>query len=151
MWLIKTHKFFIWQVENKPFKASVLRMNDSRIHRNIRIARDDNTVTLGCSDWCGLPLNASERVSEQTLIFSLEGRPMYFLRLASLRWPKIVMMSSPRWTSAWLVWILTVISVWLYFHHSCFVLFCFWSQNFTYYLCVSCICLIFITVYKLAI
>ena len=24
---------------------------------------------------------------------------------------------------------LTVISVWLFFHHSCFVLFCFWSRN----------------------
>ena len=44
-------------------------MNDSRIHQNIEIARDDSTVTLGCSDWCGLPLNASERISERALIF----------------------------------------------------------------------------------
>ena len=44
-------------------------MNDSRIHQNIEIARDDSTVTLACSDWCGLPLNASERISERALIF----------------------------------------------------------------------------------
>ena len=41
-------------------------MNDSRIHGNIEIARDDSPVTL----------NASERISERALIFSLEGRPM---------------------------------------------------------------------------
>ena len=63
-------------VANKQFKASVLWINDSRIHRNVKIARGDSAVTLGCSEWCGLPLNASERISEQALIFSLEGRPM---------------------------------------------------------------------------
>ena len=59
------------KVENKLFKASVFWMNDSRIHRNMKIARD--TAKLGCSDF---PLNASERISEQALIFSLEGRLM---------------------------------------------------------------------------
>ena len=28
------------------YKAEVLGMNDSRIHRNMKIARDDNTVNL---------------------------------------------------------------------------------------------------------
>ena len=45
-------------------------MNDNRIHGNIKIVRDDSAVTLGCSDWCGLPLNASERIAEQPLIFT---------------------------------------------------------------------------------
>ena len=63
-------------MENKQFKASVLLMNDNRIHGNVKIVQDDSAVTLGCSDWCGLPLNASERIVEQALIFSLEGRPM---------------------------------------------------------------------------
>ena len=40
-----TQVFFTRQVENKQFKASVLWMNDSRIHRNIKIARDDSAVT----------------------------------------------------------------------------------------------------------
>ena len=52
-------------------------MNNNRIHRNMTIAWDDSAIELGCSDWCGLPLNASERISEQALIFSLEGRPIY--------------------------------------------------------------------------
>ena len=64
------------KVENKLFKASVFWMNDSRILRNMKIARDDSAAKLGCSDWCDFPLNASERISEQALIFSLEGRPM---------------------------------------------------------------------------
>ena len=72
----KYASYFTWQVENKLFKASVLWMNDSRIRRNMKIARDDSAAKLGCSDWCDFPLNASERISEQALIFSLEGRPM---------------------------------------------------------------------------
>ena len=64
------------RVENKLFKASVFGMNDSRIHRNMKIARDDIAAKLGCSDRCDFPLNASERISEQALIFSLEGRSM---------------------------------------------------------------------------
>ena len=39
-------------------------------------------------------------------------------------------------TPAWLVWILTVMPVWLYFSS---FLFCFWSRNFTYYTSVSCV------------
>ena len=43
-------------------------------------------------------------------------------------------------TPSWLVWILTVMPVWLYFgHHFCFVLFCFWTLNFVYYTSVSCV------------
>ena len=72
----KYASYFTWQVENKLFKASVLWMNDSRIRRYMKIARDDSAAKLGCSDWCDFPLNASERISEQALIFSLEGRPM---------------------------------------------------------------------------
>ena len=32
-------------VANKQFKASVLWINDSRIHRNVKIARGDSAVT----------------------------------------------------------------------------------------------------------
>ena len=49
---------------------------DSQIHRNMRIARDESAAKLSYSDWCGFPLNASEMISEQAIIFSLEGRPM---------------------------------------------------------------------------
>ena len=47
---LKHTSFFIWQVENKLFKASVLWINDSRIHQNMKIAQDDSTVKLGCND-----------------------------------------------------------------------------------------------------
>ena len=64
-------------MKKQTFNASVLSMNDSRIHRNMKIARDDSAAKLGCSDRCDFQLNASERISEQALIFSLEGRPIY--------------------------------------------------------------------------
>ena len=141
---IKTRKFFTWQVENKQFKASVLWMNNSRIHRNIKIARDDSTVTLGCSDWCGLALSAWERISEQAFIFHSKSgwcstwgflhcddrRSLDELTAVDLGVIAVAL------TPAWLVWILTVMPVWLYFSS---FLFCFWSRNFTYYTSVSCV------------
>ena len=91
----KHARFFILQWENKLFNASVLSMNDSRIHRNTKISRVDRALKLGCNDWCGLPLNASERTLGKALSCSLEGR-----------WCKFC---------SWLI----------FHHHSCFVLFCF--------------------------
>ena len=69
----KYASYFTWQVENKLFKASVLWMNNNRIHWNMTITLDDSAIELGCSDWCGLPLNASERISEQVLFFHSRG------------------------------------------------------------------------------
>ena len=59
----KYGSYVTWQVKNKLFKAirDVLCMNNSRIHQDMKIARNDSTVKLGCSDWCKLPLDASER------------------------------------------------------------------------------------------
>ena len=51
-------------------------MNDSRIYRNMNITRDDSAVELGYNDLFGLPLDASERISEQACSCSLEGQPM---------------------------------------------------------------------------
>ena len=42
--------FFTGQFENKLLKAYVLWMNDSRIHRNMKIAWDDSTIELACFD-----------------------------------------------------------------------------------------------------
>ena len=64
------------KIENKLFKASFFLVNDSRIHWNMKIARDDSTTKLGRSDWRDFPLNASERISEHALFFSLEEWPM---------------------------------------------------------------------------
>ena len=51
-------------------------MNESQIHRKMKVARDDSVAKLGFSGRCDFSLNASERISEQALIFSLEGQPM---------------------------------------------------------------------------
>ena len=56
------------KVENKLCKASIFWMNYSRIHRNMKVARDDSAAKLGWSDWCDFPLNASERISESKLL-----------------------------------------------------------------------------------
>ena len=98
--------------------------------------------------WCGLLLNASERISEQALFFfhSKDGRCSFWGMIhCDVR-------RSPWWASrdglsmitfaltpSWLVWILTARPVWLYFSSFLFVLFCFWTQNFIYYTSDSCV------------
>ena len=61
-----TRVFSYDNVENKLCKSSVFWKNDSRIHRNMKIARNDSAAKLGCSDWYDFPLNVSERISEQS-------------------------------------------------------------------------------------
>ena len=61
---MKTRKFFHMIIKNQTVQACLLWMKDSRVYRNMKIAQDDSTVKLGCSEWCGLPLNASERASD---------------------------------------------------------------------------------------
>ena len=61
---MKTRKFFHMIIKNQTVQACVLWMKDSRVYWNMKIARDDSAVNLGCSEWCGLPLNASERASD---------------------------------------------------------------------------------------
>ena len=116
-------------IENKLFKASVLWMNDSRIQRNMKIARDDSAVKLGCSDWCGLPLKALERISEKALIFHWKGGrcEACFTSMTGDRHDKLAAMDlsmiAVALTPSFLVWILTVRPVWLYFSsfHFCSV------------------------------
>ena len=47
----KHPSFYTWQLENKLLKACVLWMNDNRIHRKMKISRDDSAVKLGCRDF----------------------------------------------------------------------------------------------------
>ena len=58
---------------NKLLKVCVLLVNDSRIHRVMKITWDDSAVELGCCEWRGLLLKKSERISEQALSCSLRG------------------------------------------------------------------------------
>ena len=50
--------------------------NERQIHKDMKIAQDDSTVKLGYFVRCGLPLHVSERIPEQALSRSVEGRPM---------------------------------------------------------------------------
>ena len=114
---IATHKntqvFFTLQVEKKLLKASVLWKEDSRIHRNIKIARDGRAIKLGCSDWCCLPLNASERtrlitsnllvVHSACFMFTARTRDRHY-ELAAMD----LSMNAVALTPSWLAWILTV-------------------------------------------
>ena len=71
---IVTHKNTqVFHMVNKLIKVCVLWVNDSWIHRVIKIAWDDIAVELGCCEWRGLLLKKSERISEQALSCSLRG------------------------------------------------------------------------------
>ena len=48
--------------------------NDSRIHKYMKIARDDSIVKLDCCDSCGLPLHASERISDQSKLLVVHSK-----------------------------------------------------------------------------
>ena len=63
-------------IRRKLRKGCVLWMNNSRIHRNMKIAWDDSAVKLGSCNWCGLSLNAPKKISEQALSCLLEGWSM---------------------------------------------------------------------------
>ena len=39
----------------------------------MKVAWDDSVVKLACCDYCGLPLNASERIPEQALFTRREA------------------------------------------------------------------------------
>ena len=123
---MKTRKFFHMIIKNQTVQACVLWIKDSRVYRNMKIARDDSAVNLGCSEWCGLPLNASERASDVIfwgLLYSDDRRsPWWTVRvgpqhdrgrseLSALDLSMIAVVLTPSW---W-VWILTVMPVWLYF------------------------------------
>ena len=115
--------FLLDKVDNKLFKASVLWMNDSRIHRNMKIARDDSAANLGCSDWCGFPLNTSERISASSYFFTRRATDVVSVacftvmtgdhrdELAAMEFSMIIFALTP----SWLAWILTVMPVRLYF------------------------------------
>ena len=75
---IVTHKNTkVFHMVNKLLKVCVLLVNDSRIHRFMKITWDDSAVELG------LLLKKSERISEQALSCSLRGGGMQLLRLDS--------------------------------------------------------------------
>ena len=69
---IVTHKNTqVFHMVNKLLKVCVLLVNDSRIHRVMKITWDDSAVELGCCEWLGLLLKKSDRISEQALSCSL--------------------------------------------------------------------------------
>ena len=120
---------------------------DSRIQRNMKIARYESAVKIGCSDWCGLPLNVLERTSEQALCCSPKGgRCNFWGMLHWLRWPEMILnvsMIAVVLTPSWLVWILTIMLAWLHFS---WFLFCFWTRKFIHYTSVSCFWLLLLYV-----
>ena len=141
----KYASYFTWQVENKLFKASVLWLNNSRIHQDMKIARNDSVVKLGYSDWCGFPLNASERLSE-LLFFHSKGSRFSSWGLfhcddrRSLWWASRDRPQHDRSRSDTVMISMNFNSyARLYFSSFLFFLVCFWNRNFIYYTSVSCV------------
>ena len=92
--------------------------------------------------WPSSP-NASEGTSEQALGCSLERQSMKFLKLASVAIPELAAldlnMIAVALTPSWLVWILTVMPLWLYFALFQFCPVLLLNSNFIYYTSVSCV------------
>ena len=73
---IKTRKFSHMTIRKQTTRDVCCMNNERRIHKDMKIAQDDSTVKLGYFVRCGLPLHVSERIPEQALSRSVEGRPM---------------------------------------------------------------------------
>ena len=113
-------------------------MNDSRIHWKMKIARDDRAVKLGCSDWCGLHHSTLRKGHHSKLLVVHKGGRCNFwglLQLATLDLTMIAVALKP----SWLVWIITVMPLWLYFLSFLFCSVLFLNSNFVYYSSVSCV------------
>ena len=97
----------------------------------------DSAVKLGCSDWCGLPLNALSKL----LVLHLKGSRCNFWGLLHCDdWRSLAAMDlsmiAVALTSPLLVWISKVMPVWLPFSS---FLFSFGTRNNIYYTSVSCV------------
>ena len=99
-----------------------------------------SALGLGCSDWCGLPLNASGRISEQAeqaFSFHSKGGRCNFWGLFRC---------NDRSRDGWrhdrnrsdTIMISKLCRFGYIFHHECFVLFCFWTLDYIYHTNVSC-------------
>ena len=103
-----------------------------------------SAAKLGCSDRCDFPLNASERISEQALIFSLEGG-----RCSSWGLLHCDDRRSPQWASrdgsqhdrsrSDTVMISMNFNSYARLYFSSFLFFSIWNRNFIYYTSVSCV------------
>ena len=74
-------------------------MNDSRIYRNMKIAWNNSAVKLGCSDWCDLQLNATERISEHASYskrFRFHENQEWLVYFESWQWKPTVFVA--QWT-----------------------------------------------------
>ena len=130
-----TQVFFTWRLENKLFMSCVLWLIDSRIHRNMKIARDDSVVSFGCTYWCGIHSTYQKGYQSNLLVVHSKGARcniwglFHCDDLKSPWWASSLYLNiiAVALTPSWLVWILTVMPVWLYFSSFllCFVLFCF--------------------------
>ena len=136
---------FTWQGRKQTVQGECFfLMNDCRIHWDMKIARDDSAAKLGCSDWCNFPLNASKDIRARSYFFTRRTADVVseacFTVMngdrhderAAMDFSMIIFALTP----SWLVWILTIMPVWLYFSSFlfCFVLF----LNTEFYMLYEC-------------
>ena len=144
----KYASYFTCRVENKLFEASVLWMNDSRIHQEMKIVRNDSAVKLDRLQWLMWPssqrigkvIRASSYFSTRRVVdlvpeacFTAMTKDRHG-ELAVIDFSMIAIALTP----SWLVRILEVMPGYI-FHHPCFFLFCFWTRNFIYCTSASCV------------
>ena len=143
------NKIVFWTSE-QPFAIHFLLVSCNvfpwRFQKSVRKQKDPTTGNsfIELQWWMGPSSpNASEGTSEQALGCSLERQSMKFLKLASVAIPELAAldlnMIAVALTPSWLVWILTVMPLWLYFALFQFCPVLFLNSNFIYYTSVSCV------------
>ena len=139
-----TRVFSHEKVENKLFKASVFWMNDSRIHWNMKTLV--MTALQNSAAVTDVTFHSTHRKGYQSKLLFFTRRAAdvvseacftvmtgdHHNERAATDFSLIIFAQTP----LWLVWILTVMLVWLYFSS---FLFCFLTLNFISYTSVSCV------------
>ena len=147
LWLIKTRKVSHMTIRHKLLKACDFRINDSRIHSNIKISHEDSAGWCG---WCGLP--STHRKNIRTSSQSLTRRAADVIseacfpaitrdrqdELAAVYLSMIAVGPTP----SWLIWIFKQLFKFSYiFNYFCFVILLFFilTRRYIYHSSVSCV------------
>ena len=127
----KHPSFYTWQLEKKLLKACVLWMNDSRIHRKMKISRDDSAVKLGCRDF-----HATHRKRYQSKLLLVHSKGDQcnfwgFLHRNDQRTPWWVNFSGPKHDRSRPATFMICTTFDSYvIHHLCVSMFHFWTRKY---------------------
>ena len=90
--------FTVWQFNNKQGVCFINEWQPNS-QEHVHFSTYESAVELGCCDWCELPPNTSERISEQALSWRVDNviSAAYFTVMTEDRRDKIALIDQSIW------------------------------------------------------